>query len=117
MKSGWGGYSDPKKNILETTINASVHGSVVHGSNGQNKVANLRKLTEEALMREIETPSTYKERVDLFRIGKTEIEANPDAIDFSGCAFEYMALTSLFTRKKAPDQTSKDFPRQSISLS
>jgi len=77
-------------NILETSIKASVHGSVVNGSNEKNKVDALRKLTEEALMREIETPRTYKESVDLFRIGKNEIEANPDGIDFSGRAFELM---------------------------
>jgi len=96
-------------NILETSIKASVHGSVVNGTNEKNKVDALRKLTEEALMREIETPRTYKESVDLFRIGKNEIEANPDGIDFSGRAFELMALTGLFTRKKALDQTSKGF--------
>ena len=30
---------------------------------------------------EIETPRTYKESVDLFRIGRAEVDANPDGID------------------------------------
>ena len=55
---------------------------------------------------EIETPHTYKESVDLFRIGHREVNANPDGIDFTGPMFEAMALTGLFSREVALDQSS-----------
>ena len=58
---------------------------------------------------EIETPRTYRESVDLFRIGKTEVEANPDGIDFSGPMFELLNATGQFTREAALDFESAAF--------
>lgn len=71
-----------------------------------NDVTALRKLTREALLIEIETPHTFKESVDLFRIGKAEIEANPDGIDFSGAMFETLNAVGLFSREAALDTQS-----------
>jgi hypothetical protein len=72
-------------------------------------VAEWRALTHEALRIEIETPRTYKESVDLFRIGRTEVDANPDGIDFTGPMFEVMAATGLFTRAATMDPTSQAY--------
>lgn len=69
-------------------------------------IAELRFLTTEALKVEIETPRTYKESVDLFRIGHREVDANPDGIDFSGPMFETLRLTGVFSRETALDTTS-----------
>ncbi|NRA99244.1 MAG: twin-arginine translocation pathway signal protein [Rhodobacteraceae bacterium] len=69
-------------------------------------IAEFRELSHEALRIEIETPHTYKESVDLFRIGSAEVNANPDGIDFSGPMFETLALTGMFTREIAMDQSS-----------
>ena len=71
------------------------------------EVADWRALTREALVIEIETPITFKESVDLFRIGRNEVDANPDGIDFSGPMFEVMGATGLFTRQLALDTTSR----------
>lgn len=71
------------------------------------EVADWRALTREALLIEIETPITFKESVDLFRIGRNEVDANPDGIDFSGPMFEVMGATGLFTRQLALDTTSR----------
>ena len=70
-------------------------------------MADWRALTREALLIEIETPITFKESVDLFRIGRNEVDANPDGIDFSGPMFEVMGATGLFTRQLALDTTSR----------
>lgn len=67
-------------------------------------IAWLRTLTHEALLLEIETPHTYRESVDLFRIGRREVEANPDGIVFSGPMFETMGRLGLFTREAALDR-------------
>ena len=73
------------------------------------EVADWRALTREALLIEIETPNTFKESVDLFRIGRNEVDANPDGIDFSGPMFEVMGATGLFTRESALDPTSQAY--------
>ena len=72
-------------------------------------VAQWRSFTHEALRIEIETPLTYKESVDLFRIGRDEVDANPDGIEFTGPMFEVMAATGLFTRASAMDPTSQAY--------
>ncbi len=85
---------------------ASSNGSLVGTSNESAMVSKLRRLTRKAMVIEVETPRTFKESVDLFRIGKAEIESNPDGIDFSGPMFEAMSLTGVFTREAAMDKTT-----------
>jgi hypothetical protein len=82
------------------------HGSTAGATADPAVVAELRKLSHEALVIEIETPHTYRESVDLFRIGRAEVDTNPDGIDFSGPLFEAMHLTGLFTREAALDTSS-----------
>jgi hypothetical protein len=70
------------------------------------EVAQWRTFTHEALRIEVETPRTYQESVDLFRIGHQEVDANPDGIDFTGPLFETLRLTGQFTREAASDTTN-----------
>ena len=70
------------------------------------EVAFWRELSEEALLIEIETPRTYIESVDLFRIGKAEVNANPDGIDFTGAQFDLLRATGLFNREVARNTSS-----------
>lgn len=79
-------------------------GTVVEG-----EVAALRALTREALRIEVETPRTFRESVELMRIGRREIEANPDGIDLSGPLFEGMAAVGLLTREALMDPGSMAF--------
>jgi hypothetical protein len=73
------------------------------------EVAAWRTLAREALRIEIETPHTYQESVDLFRIGRAEVDANPDGIDFTGPLFEVLSATGLFTRETAVDTGSQAY--------
>ncbi len=91
------------------TVLAAAHQTSVNGTNTLAEVEALRALSREALIIEIETPHTYKESVDLFRIGRAEVNANPDGIDFSGPIFETMHLTGMFTRELALDTTSMGY--------
>jgi hypothetical protein len=91
---------------LGALASAAIHGSRVGATNAPGEVAAMRALSHEALRIEIETPHTYRESVDLFRIGRAEVEADPDGIDFTGPAFETMARTGLFSREVALDTTS-----------
>ncbi len=72
-------------------------------------VSQLRNLTLDAWMVEAKTHRTMKESTDLFRLGKAEIEANPDGIDFSGPFFETLILTGLMTREGSLDPNSFEF--------
>ncbi|MFM2389571.1 MAG: hypothetical protein RLZZ437_1126 [Pseudomonadota bacterium] len=84
-------------------------GSVFGGSVAMADVAEMRAITRQALQIEIDTPNTYRESVDLFRIGRSEIDANPDGIDFSGLLFETLGAFGLFTRESALDTSSSTF--------
>jgi len=94
---------------LENIAQVGRYGSGINTSSNESSVNTLRQLTRDALIVEIDTPHTYKESVDLFRIGKSEVEANPDGIDFSGRLFELMGLLRFFTRESALDTSSSAF--------
>ena len=83
---------------LEASV---IRGSGVAATNAPEDVEALRALTVAAFEVEFVTPRTYKESVDLFRIGHREVDANPDGLDFSGPFFEALHLTGQFTREKA----------------
>ncbi len=95
--------------VIDMARAAAIHGSRVGGSVAPESVRALRRLTSEALALEVETPRTYRESVDLFRIGKREIEAEPDGIDFSGRLFEVLSGLGLFTRESAVDRSSSAY--------
>ncbi|GAB5436292.1 Acg family FMN-binding oxidoreductase [Falsiruegeria mediterranea] len=100
---------DTTRAVLPTelaTLRAAATATTFGGSIKPDDIAIYRELSHEALRIEIETPATYKESVDLFRIGHREVDANPDGIDFTGPMFETLHMTGLFTRDVALDTTS-----------
>jgi hypothetical protein len=72
-------------------------------------VKDLRTLTWTAWMVEANTHAAFKESVDLMRIGKAEIEANPDGIALGGTMLEAMALAGLLSREQMLNTTSTAF--------
>jgi hypothetical protein len=95
--------------LLDQLVSIGRHGTVLAATNEERQVEALRALSHEALLVEIKTPRTYRESVELFRIGKREIEANPDGIDFSGPLFETLALIGQFDREIALDPNSQAY--------
>lgn len=71
------------------------------------EVEALRRITWEAWKIEAFTPRTWKESVDLLRIGKAEIEASPDGIDLSGLMFDTLGPLGIINRPGllSPDST------------
>ncbi len=63
------------------------------------RVATIRDLTWQAWQIEAATPRTHRESVDLMRIGRREIEANPDGISLGGPVLEALALAGSLTRE------------------
>ena len=70
---------------------------------GGSEVDVLRRLAHDAWMAEARSPPAWQESVDLIRIGKAEINAQPDGIDVGGPMMEALALAGLFTREAAAD--------------
>lgn len=95
--------------MLAPILASARHGPAVGGSVDTRSIARLRELTVRALRIEVATPRTYRESVDLFRIGRAEIERNPDGIDFSGPLFESLALVGQFNRKTLADTSSSAY--------
>ena len=94
---------------LDILTTSGKNGTVLGGSVDPEDITYWRDLTSKALKIEIDTPHTYRESVDLFRIGKREVTENPDGIDFTGPLFETMHLTGMFSREAALDKSSTTF--------
>ncbi len=105
LKEPYDTGAEVSQRTLDTILQAA-RATQVAATNDPDAVLALRSLSHEALRIEIETPHTYKESVDLFRIGHKEVNANPDGIDFSGPLFEAMHLAGLFNRDVAMDPDS-----------
>jgi hypothetical protein len=81
----------------------------VAGSVEPRSIRDLRAVTHRALTIEIETPRTWQESVDLFRIGRGEVERNPDGIDFTGPLFDTLGVTGMMNRQALADPNSEVF--------
>lgn len=78
-------------------------------------IAALRALTWRAMETELTTADAHHESIELMRIGRAEIEANPDGIALSGAAMELMNRAGLVTRASLSDPRSPAF-RQTFTL-
>lgn len=63
--------------------------------------ARLRRITERAMLIEMETPRTLQESIDRLRIGADAIAASPDGIHLRGPFFWWLSTLGLMTREKA----------------
>lgn len=101
---------------LAALIAAAGGNHKVEATNDPAQVAALRDLTWRALETEIRTPVTMMESVELMRIGKAEVEANPDGIDLGGAFLEAMSAFGILTREQLGDPHSTAF-QQGIDMS
>ncbi|MBX9926146.1 MAG: twin-arginine translocation pathway signal protein [Hyphomicrobiaceae bacterium] len=70
------------------------------------ELADIRRLAHNGWIKEVRTAEAWQESVDLLRIGKAEINANPDGIPLSGAMIEAMAMFGMLTRTAAADLDS-----------
>lgn len=102
-----------EKDVLQAVAGAAGQGAMV--TTDSATVTTLRSLTWDAFEIEIRTPRTYRESVDLMRIGKAEIEANPDGIDLGGPMLEALNKAGILTRETLSDTTSSAY-RQGLDM-
>ncbi|KPF77839.1 twin-arginine translocation pathway signal protein [Brevundimonas sp. AAP58] len=99
----------PVDPALLARVLAAARTTPAAGSVDEESIRELRALTHEALRIEIETPRTYGESVDLFRIGRAEVERNPDGIDFTGPLFDTLGAVGVMNRRALADPESQMF--------
>ncbi len=88
--------------VREPTIaglGRATHHTTFAGTLEPAHVDRLKDLAWQGWLVEARTPRTWQESVDLIRIGRVEIEANPDGVDLGGPMFEALALAGLLTRE------------------
>ena len=72
-------------------------------------VEQIKQLTLDAWLTEMHTHLALKESVDLMRLGKQEINANPDGIDLGGPFLESLMLAGILSRDTLLDPNSSGF--------
>jgi nitroreductase len=73
------------------------------------QLAPIRETIKKAFEIEARLPRTYRESIDLMRIGAPEIDANPDGIDLAGPVIETLALAGQISREQLADPRSPAF--------
>ena len=100
----------PVANDTLAALERAGSGDVTVGAtNAPDRVAALRALTWNAMETELKTRDAYMESVHLMRIGKAEIEANPDGIDFGGPFLEALNRFGVLTRETLADVNSSAY--------
>ena len=92
-----------------TALEAAVPGARIGTSIEPEFIAEYRELTTEALEIELLTPRTFKESVDVFRVGARATDAQPDGIDLNGPMIEFARLGGQMTEAKLMDTSSMSF--------
>jgi hypothetical protein len=80
------------------------------------RVAELRRRAWAAMELELSTHAPAKESVDLIRIGRAEVEANPDGISLVGPMMEGLAMAGFLDRAAMLDTGSATFRAQVDAL-
>lgn len=80
-------------------LQPNVGGVRFSGTVAESEIAELTNLIWQAWLIEYSTPATHMESVDLMRLGKAQINANPDGIDLGGMPLEALMAAGLMTRE------------------
>ena len=86
--------------VLDVMTAQQPTGARISASRDGALIREARKLSWDAWMVEFQTERTWRESVDLMRIGRAEIEANPDGISIGGPFLETLALAGQLSRAK-----------------
>ena len=82
--------------------------------NYTSDISDITKMTDlslRAMEKELRTYNAFKESVDLFRIGESEIEKNPDGLPIRGFMIETLNSMGLLDRASMLDQKSSNFAK------
>jgi len=94
---------DTTTEISSSSMATLLSTSQSSGSSDSNIVNKIREISYQGLSIEMKTPKTLRESVDLMRIGRAEIEANPDGISMKGAPMELLNKVGVMTREGMRD--------------
>jgi len=94
---------DTNKVISDPTMATLLANITAAGTTNTGVVEKIREISYQGLNIEMKTPSTLRESVDLMRIGRSEIEANPDGISMKGAPIELLNNVGIMTREGMRD--------------
>lgn len=104
---------DLSRSVSDTTLQSlkGVSGGDVKvgATNNGPLLDKLRLLTKDAMITEFRTTDAHQESIDLMRIGRTEIENNPDGISLGGTFLEFLRLAGILTRENLANPNSSAF--------
>lgn len=101
--------------LLTGITAASVPGVNAFASSDHTRVETLREMTASAWAVEWKTAKTRRESIDVTRIGKSEINADPWGLALSGAAIEAVRTAGVLTRENM-DRPGSTAYQQSIEF-
>lgn len=101
----------PFEDQLVTVAQATELAAFANVAIKDDRVAAIKKITWDAHVIEAMTPHTWKESVDLMRLGVKEVDANPDGLSLTGGLMEVMTSTGILTREGSIDTQSAGFKK------
>ncbi len=87
----------------------STAGPLLETSRDSALSESLRTISRDAARIEFMTPRTYGESVDLMRVGRKAVRANPDGISIEGPLMEILNVTGAMSPKALSDHDSPAF--------
>ncbi len=99
----------PSREDLDAILTATRPGVTAEATTNADRVQSLRDMTRRAWTREWETPHVRRETIAVTRIGKAEINADPDGIALAGPMLEAMNIAGVLTRENMDDPTHSAF--------
>lgn len=99
------------QNVISDILSAGNDRARIHIVDRGEKFEKLRKLSWDAWAVEMHTPAKHHESMDLLRIGKKEINANPDGISLAGPLMEGLNKLGVVTQSQLKDPSSSAFSK------
>ena len=105
----------PEEALAALAATGNDYGASAMTTGNSDLAAQLRELTRKAHVVEATTPDAMQESVDLMRIGRREVTANPDGIELEGPMFTAGKWLGFITPETMADPDATAF-RQGIDL-
>ena len=97
---------DPARIVPEDLVRQIADGTYAVSN---NVIAAAKAITVDAMTIEITTTRTFRESIDLMRIGADQVDANPDGLTMTGPKMEALKLLGVLDKASLSDPTSTAF--------
>lgn len=104
-------YSDTQVSTEQINTITNTAGVLASATHSSSIVKSVTKICKAANHTEFHTPNAHQESVDLMRIGRKQIKANPDGISIEGPMIELLKPLGIINAKSMRDPTSTAFKK------